>query len=134
MRGDYINISAIETHFDKVIREQICKQCFASTLPSTLNEKYSSYVVIDCGNAINDFAAYGKGIVNIFLYAQPTANGQKNVPALSKLEKAFKAALDSDAFDSEHYKVARELAYTDSDYDTTYNMHFIIKAIRLTII
>ncbi len=134
MKNDHLNISSIETHLDKVIRKTICKQCYAGTLPATLPEDVTSYVVIDCGNAIYDFHAYGSGIINIFLYAQPIANGAKNVAALSKLEKAFNKVMLSDGFDSEHYIVARELAYSDSDYDNTYNMHFIIKAIRLTII
>lgn len=133
MNNDYINISSIETHLDKVIRAHVCKHCYAGTLPSTLSEKINDYVVIDCGNTINDLHAYGKGIVNIFLYAKPIANGAKNVAVLSKLEKAFKQALDSDLFDTEHYSVPRELAYQDSDYDNTYNMHFTIKAIHLII-
>lgn len=132
MINDYINISAIETHLDTVIRAKVSKHCYAGTLPSTLKENINSYVVIDCGNAINDLNAYGYGIVNIILYARPI-NGLKNVSALSKLEKSFMEALRGDAFDSEHYSVARELAYQDSDYDSTYNMHFNIKAIQLTI-
>lgn len=131
MRNDCINISAIETHLDKVIRKNVCRRCYAGTLPSTLKEGDMDMVVIDCGN-IQDLAAFGKGIVNIYLYAQPI-NGVKNVPALSKLEKAFKKALDTDAFDSENYSVPREFLYQDDGYDTTYNMHFIIKAIQLII-
>lgn len=134
MKNDYINISSIETHLDKVIRKAICKQNYAGTLPATLSEKRTSYVVIDCGNAIHDLHAYGNGIVNIFLYAKPIGNGAKNVAALSKLEKAFNEVMMNDGFDSEHYTVARELAYQDSGYDNTYNMHYIIKAIQLIII
>lgn len=134
MKSDDINISSIETHLDKVIREKICKQCYAGTLPATLSEKITSYVVIDCGNAINDLHAYGRGIVNIYLYAKTIGNGAKNVATLSKLEKAFNAVMKSDGFDSEHYSVPREFVYQDSDYDNTYNMHFIIKAIQIIII
>lgn len=134
MRNDYINISSIETHLDKVIRKHISKNCYAATLPSTLTDTIQTYVVIDCNNAINDLSAYGRGIVLIYLYAQPTANGAKNVAALSKLEKAFNKAMMSDVFDSEHYSVPRELVYTDTNFDTTYKMHFIVKAIRLIII
>lgn len=133
MTNDYINISAIETHLDKVIRKEVTKNCYAGTLPPTLSDKVKSYVVIESVNAINDYTAYGQGIVNIYLYAQPI-NGMKNVAELSRLEEAFNKALQEDAFDDEHYRVAREVAYTNSNYDTTYNMHFIIKAIRLTII
>lgn len=133
MINDYINISAIETHLDKVIRANICKKCYAGTLPSTLTESVQTYVVIDCGATIADLHAYGTGIVNIYLYAQP-AKGVKNVPALSKLEKAFSKALREDAFDSEHYSVPRNVEYSDTGFDNTYGMHYIIKAIRLTVI
>ena len=132
MINDYINISAIETHLDTVIRAKVLKQCYAGTLPSTLKEDVKKYVVIDCGNAINDLHAYGKGIINIYLYAKPSA-GTKNVYALSKMEADFMKALREDAFDDEHYSVARELAYQDTGYDSTYGMHFIIKAIHLII-
>lgn len=133
MRNKSINISSIETHLDEVIRKYVCKHCYAGTLPSTLSEKITEYVVIDCGNAINDLGVYGKGTVNIFLYAKPIANGAKSVAALSKLESKFHAVLDGDLFDTEHYSVPRELAYCRTDYDNTYNMHFTIKAIHLII-
>lgn len=133
MNNDNLNISSIETHLDKVIRKRVSKNCYAGTLPSTLTEGAMSYVVIESVNALHDYTAYGSGIINIYLYAQPI-KGMKNVAELSKLEKAFNKALQEDAFDNENYKVAREVAYTNTNYDNTYNMHFIIKAIRLTIL
>lgn len=133
MKNDYINISAIETHLDKVLRKKVSKSCYAGTLPATLSENVQSFVVIDCAAGIRDFNAYGEGIVNIFLYAQPI-NGVKNVAALSALEKSFNKVMMDDGFDSEHYRVSREIEYSNTDFDTTYGMHFIIKAIRLTII
>lgn len=132
MINDYINISAIETHLESVLCERISEQTSVGTLPSTLTEDSMGYVVVDCGKSISDFHAYGKGIVNIYLYAQPI-DGQKNVLELSQMETAFMKALREDAFDSEHYSVARELAYQDTGYNSTYNMHFIIKAIHLII-
>ena len=132
MINDYINISAIETHLDSVLRKKVCKRCYAGRLPATLAEGVMSYVVIDCGFAIRDLHAYGTGIVNIFLYAQPI-NGLKNVSAISQLEKAFEKALREDAFDSEHYTVARETEYSLPGYDYSYGMDYTIKAIRLII-
>ena len=131
MTNDYINISSIETHLESVLRKNVCGRCYVGTLPSTLTEGALDMVVIDVANT-QDLHAYGSGIVNIYLYAQPI-NGLKNVATLSKLEKAFKKCLDNDLFDSEHYVVPREFYYQDDGYDTTYNMHFIIKAIHLTI-
>lgn len=133
MRNDFINISSIETHFDKVIRKNVCKQSYAGTLPSTLDEDTQDYVVIDAGTGISDLHAYGSGIINIFLYAQPIGNGMKNVAALSKMEKAFNKCIRENKFDSEHYTVADIYAYEDTGYDSTYNMHYVIKAVYLTI-
>lgn len=134
MTSDAIHISKILTHLDTVIRKNVCKQCYAATLPSTLSEKIDSYVVIDSANALYDYAAYGKVIINIFLYVRPIANWQMNVAAMSKLETAFDNALQGDMFDNENYKVAREVAYSNTGYDNTYGMHYKIEAIRLTII
>lgn len=134
MIHDSFSLTSIMTHIDKVIRKRVCKQCYAGTLPSTLSEKINNYVVMEFTNAMYDYAAYGKGIINIYLYSKPIGKGAMNVAELSKLEKAFDAALKDDAFDNENYKVGREVAYTDAGYDNTYNMHYIIKAIRLTII
>lgn len=129
---DELNISSIETHLDSVIRKHISKHCYAGRLPSTLKESVQDYVVIDCATGISDLNAYGRGIVNIYLYAKPT-NGLKNVVTLQKLEKAFRKAMDNNEFDNEHYTVAREVVYSNQDYDATYGMDFIIKAINLII-
>lgn len=129
---DEINISSIETHLDKVIRKHVSKSCYAGRLPSTLKESVREYVVIDCATGIRDLGAYGAGIVNIFLYAQPI-NGIKNVPVMQKLEKAMSKALKEDRFDSDHYTVAREPADTNQDYDSSYNMDFTIVAIQIII-
>lgn len=134
MTSDAIHISKILTHLDTVIRKKVCRHCYAATLPSTLSEQIDSYVVIDSANALYDYAAYGKAIINIFLYVRPIGNGQMNVAALSKLETAFDNALQGDMFDNENYKVAREVAYSNTGYDNTYGMHYKIEAIRLTII
>ena len=133
MNNDYINISSILTHLDVVIRKEVCPRCYAGTLPSTLQQGAMDMVVIDCGNSIRDYHAYGKGTINIYMYAQPL-NGQMNVPALSKMEKSLLEALRKNKFDTEYYSVPNEIMLSGQGYDTTYNMHYYIKAIRLLII
>lgn len=133
MYNDNINISSIESHLADVIEKNVCPICYAGTLGATLTQGVMKMVVIDCGNTIRDYHAYGYGTVNIYLYAQPT-NGLKNVPALSELESAFAKALREDKFDNENYSVSRQTLLSGTGYDTTYNMHFVIKAIRLTIL
>lgn len=123
------NISSIETYFDKILKGKVSDNVFAGTLPSTLAESLTDCVVIQCGSAIRNRNAYNKGIVNIYLYTQPSANGRKNVALLSKMEKALAEVLETEV--SEVYSLWP--AYSDSGYDSTYNMHFVIQAVNLII-
>jgi hypothetical protein len=124
------NISKIETYLDSILKGKVSDLCYAGTLPSTLNTNATDMVLIDCGMAVNDYNSHCKGAVNIFLYAKPTSTGRKNVTLLSKMEKAFDEVLDNQ--ESEIYKISE--LYRMSDYDTVYNMHYIIIAINLIII
>lgn len=133
MNNDYISISSILTHFDAVLRKEVCKNCYAGTLPSTLKKGAAEMVVIDCGNTVRDKHCFGKATVTITMYAQPMS-GQMNVPALSKLEKALLKAMRDNKFDTEYYSVPNEIMLSGQGYDTTYNMHYYTKAIRLLII
>lgn len=133
MNNDNLNISSILTHLDSVIRNEVCPRCYAGTLPSTLQKNAMDMIVIDAGNALRDMHAYGKATINIYMYAQPL-NGQMNVPALYSLEKNFGRAIRENKFDSECYFVPNEILLSSQGYDTTYNMHYIIKAIQLLII
>lgn len=128
MVSDNINISSILTHFDTVVRKHVCRNCYAGTLPATLKEGVKSMVVIDCGNTVVDKNAYGEGTIFFKMFAQPV-NGQMNVPALSKLEKALRKALYEDKFDNENYEVSREIYLGGDGYDTTYNMHYYIRSV-----
>lgn len=129
MVNDNLNISSIETYLDKIIKGKVSKNVFAGTLPNTLDDGASDLVLIDCGNAINDLSAYGKGVINIYLYAKPSANGRKNVHQLSKMEKAFNAVLDSAS--DERYVLSQ--LYKATDYDTAVNWHFIIVALNIIV-
>lgn len=132
MYNDNINISNILTHFDNVIRKEVCERCYAGTLPATLTKGAMDMVVINTGNTVVDKNAYGEGTIFIYLYAQPV-NGEMNVPALSKLEKALRKALYEDKFDNENYEVSRQTFLGGGGYDTTYNMHYFIKSVYFKI-
>lgn len=128
MYNDNINISSILTHFDTVIRKHVCRNCYAGTLPATLKERVQSMVVVDCGNTVVDKNAYGEGNMLFYLYAPPLY-GSMNVAELSKLEKKLRKALNEDKFDNENYAVSRETFLSGEGYDTTYNMHYLIKSV-----
>lgn len=129
MTNDNLNISSIETYLDSIIKGKVSKNVFAGTLPNTLEDTVKDLVLIDCGNTISDLDAYGKGTLNIFLYAKPTANGRKNVAQLSKMEKSFANVIDTAA--DERYTLTQ--LYKASDYDTALNWHYIVVALNIVI-
>lgn len=133
MNNDHINITSILTHLDTVVKKNVCARCYAGTLPETLTEDVETMVVIDCGNSVRDYHAYGRGTVNIYMYARPIAR-KMNIFALSRLEKNLSKALRENKFDTEYYSVPNEVMLSGQGYDTTYNMHYLIKAIRILII
>lgn len=129
MTNDNLNISSIETYLDSIIKGKVSKNVFAGTLPNTLEDTVKDLVLIDCGNAIRDLDAYGRGALNIFLYAKPTANGRKNVAQLSKMEKSLANVIDNAA--DERYTLTQ--LYKASDYDTALNWHYIVVALNILI-
>lgn len=128
MINEYTTISKLETYLDSKLRS-VCKNVYAGTLPSTLDNGTESMVVIDCGGALEDKGGYRKGTANIFLYAAPTKQGRKNVALFSKLETAYNEFLAD--CDNEHYAISE--IYRSTDYDSNYNMHYIISAINIII-
>lgn len=129
MVNDNLNISSIETYLDKILKGAVSKNVFAGTLPNTLGDTVKDLVLIDCGNAINDLSSHGKGTLNIYLYAHPSANGRKNVAQLSKMEKAFAVVLDEAA--DERYSLTQ--LYKTSDYDTALNWHYIVVGLNIIV-
>ena len=127
--NDNLNISSIETYLDKIIKGKVSKTVYAGTLPNSISDDTKDLVLIDCGNAVKDLSAYGKGTINIYLYAHPTANGRKNVAQLSKMEKAMNAVLDG--ANDDRYILTQ--LYKATDYDSAINWHFIIVALNIII-
>lgn len=127
--NDNLNISSIETYLDKIIKGKVSKTVYAGTLPNAISDDTKDLVLIDCGNAVKDLSAYGKGTINVYLYAHPTANGRKNVAQLSKMEKAMNAVLDG--ANDDRYVLTQ--LYKATDYDSAINWHFIIVALNIII-
>lgn len=127
--NDNINISSIETYLDSIIKNAVSKNVYAGTLPNTISDSVKDLVLIDCGNAINDMDAYGKGAVNIFLYAKPTANGRKNVAQMQKMEKAMNKLLET--ANDERYSLSQ--LYKSSDYDSALNWHYTVVALNIIV-
>lgn len=128
MINNNFNISSVETFLDNVLKGKVSKNVYAGTLPNTIDDSVKDIVLIDCGVA-NDLAAYGKGVINIFLLAKPTANGRKNVALMQKMEKSFNDAFDN--INDERYSLTQ--LYRTADYDTALNWHYTVIALNIII-
>jgi hypothetical protein len=120
-------ISSIETYLEQKLRV-VSDNVYAGTLPSTLPTGTSDFVLIDCNSDIYDQNAYDNGVVAIYLYAMPSGK-TKNVPLLSRMEKAYDQFLEDS--DNENY-VINQIS-RKSGYESTYGMHFIYSAINLIV-
>lgn len=129
MKNEHYSISQILNDLYMPFYQTVSNNVYYGTLPSTLGSKENDLVLIDCGSAITDLNAYGKGVINVFLYAQPLSSGRMNLGKLSTMEAAFDKVLET--LDNEHYTFAE--LYRDTDYNSTYNMHYIIIALNIII-
>jgi hypothetical protein len=125
-----INISKIETYLYSIIDNIVSENTYVGTPPETLKESWVDMCVIDAGSDIRDMNAYGKGVVLVWLYARPLANGAKNVAKMSEMETKLNEVIDS-AHNST-YRLNRRATYTD--YDPQRKWHCNIVELNLTIV
>lgn len=130
MDSNYLNISKIETYIVGIIDNVVSDNTFAGTLPTTINAAWSDMVLVDCVNAIGDLDALGKGVVLVWLYAKPRADGTKNVALMSKLEKKLNDVIN--AANDRHYIISRRDTY--SEYDEARKWHCNIVELNITIV
>jgi hypothetical protein len=130
MYKDNINISKIETYLHSIIDNIVSDNTYVGTPPETFKEIWTDVCVIDAGSGIRDMNACGKGVVLIWLYARPLANGAKNVAKMSELETKLNEVIKN-AHDST-YRINRRATYTD--YDSERKWHCNIVELNLTIV
>ena len=130
MRKDNINISEIETYLHSIIDNVVSDNTYVGTPPETLKESWSDMCVIDVGPNVKDMDAYGKGVVLVWLYARPLANGAKNVAKMSELETKLNEVIKN-AHDRT-YRISRGATY--SDYDSNRKWHCNIVELNLIIV
>ena len=106
----------------------ISDNIFVSTLPVTIKSTWANMVLVDVGKGDN-LNAYRKFSVNVYLYAKGQGDLQtKNVKVIDAMEQKL---LDAVAGSSdEHYKPS--VNWSDSDYDSTRNLHFNV--VNLTVL
>lgn len=125
-----MNISKIETFFNTLLDNKVSDNTFFADLPMTIKAEWKNMVVVDCASAISDMNAYANGIVNIFLYAKPMSQGEKDVAELSSMEQKLNECIASNT--DAHYKISRRGTYTD--YDDVRNLHCNIIQIDLIVL
>lgn len=130
MHKDNINISKIETYLHSIIDNVVSDNTYVGTPPETLKESWNDICVIDVGPNVKDMNAYGKGVVLVWLYARPLANGAKNVAKMSELETKLNEVIKN-AHDRT-YRINRGATY--SDYDSQRKWHCNIVELNLTIV
>lgn len=124
-----INISKIETYLYSIIDNIVSNNTYVGTPPETIKDDWQDMCVINLGASISDMDAYGKGVVLVWLYARPLANGAKNVAKMSEMETKLNEVIES-AHDST-YRINRKATYTD--YDSQRKWHCNIIELNLTI-
>ena len=129
MDKNHLNISKLETYLYGIMDNIVSNNTYAGTLPDTIQSTWSDMCLIDCGNAIEDKDAYGKGVVLIWLYAKPRADGAKNTAVMSVLENKLNEVLANAS--NEMYQINRRNTY--SDYDTNRKWHCNIVELNVTI-
>lgn len=130
MNKDNINISKIETYLNSIIDNVVSKNTYAGTLPDIIKSDWNDMCLIDCGHAIMDMNAYGRGSVLIWLYTKPRGDGAKNTAVMSQMERKLNEVIKN-ASDST-YQISRGNTY--SDYDENRKWHCNIVELIITII
>jgi hypothetical protein len=130
MNIEKLNISNIETYLHSIMDGVVSEQTYAGTLPDTMKSEWNDMCLIDCGNKIHDFDAYGQGTILIWLYARPRSNGSKNVAIMSKLEENLNFVIKNAS--NKDYSISR--GYTYTDYDATRQWHCNIVELNILIV
>ena len=125
----YGRVSRVEDFVYRLVKGVgISDNIFVSTLPVTIKSTWANMVLVDVGKGDN-LNAYRKFSVNVYLYARGQGDLQtKNVKVIDAMEQKL---LDAVAGSSdEHYKPS--VNWSDSDYDSTRNLHFNV--VNLTVL
>ena len=124
----YGRVSRVENFVFHLVNEAgLSKNIFVSILPVTIKSEWANMVLIDVGKGEN-FDAYRKFSVNVYLYAKGKGDLQtKNVNVIDAMEEKLLQAVS----DSKDNNYTPTVNWSDSDYDSTRNLHFNV--VNLTV-
>ena len=115
MKQTKISISDIETFLYGIINGTVTNNTFINEPPTKdlIPNEWKDMCVIDIPNGINDWYAFGRGSVFIWLYARPMSSGRKNVAIMSALEKKMNEVIAKT--NNPKFSLNFERTYTEFD-------------------
>ena len=124
----YGRVSRVENFVYRLVKGAgLSSNVFVSTLPVTIKSEWADMVLIDVGKGDN-LNAYRRFSVNVYLYAKGKGDLQtKNVNAIDAMEEKLLQAVS----DSKDNNYTPTVNWSDSDYDSTRNLHFNV--VNLTV-
>ena len=124
----YGRVSRVENFVYRLVKGAgLSSNVFVSTLPVTIKSEWANMVLIDVGKGDN-LNAYRRFSVNVYLYAKGKGDLQtKNVNVIDAMEEKLLQAVS----DSKDNNYTSTVNWSDSDYDSTRNLHFNV--VNLTV-
>ena len=124
----YGRVSRVENFVYRLVKGAgLSSNVFVSTLPVTIKSEWADMVLIDVGKGDN-LNAYRRFSVNVYLYAKGKGDLQtKNVNVIDAMEEKLLQAVS----DSRDNNYTPTINWSDSDYDSTRNLHFNV--VNLTV-
>ena len=124
----YGRVSRVENFVYRLVKGAgLSSNVFVSTLPVTIKSEWADMVLIDVGKGDN-LNAYRRFSVNVYLYAKGKGDLQtKNVNVIDAMEEKLLQAIS----DSKDNNYTPTVNWSDSDYDSTRNLHFNV--VNLTV-
>ena len=124
----YGRVSRVENFVYRLVKGAgLSSNVFVSTLPVTIKSEWANMVLIDVGKGDN-LNAYRRFSVNVYLYAKGQGDLQtKNVNVIDAMEEKLLQAVS----DSKDNNYTPTVNWSDSDYDSTRNLHFNV--VNLTV-
>ena len=124
----YGRVSRVENFVYRLVKGAgLSSNVFVSTLPVTIKSEWADMVLVDVGKGDN-LNAYRRFSVNVYLYAKGKGDLQtKNVNVIDAMEEKLLQAVS----DSKDNNYTPTVNWSDSDYDSTRNLHFNV--VNLTV-
>ena len=124
----YGRVSRVENFVYRLVKGAgLSSNVFVSTLPVTIKSEWADMVLIDVGKGDN-LNAYRRFSVNVYLYAKGKGDLQtKNVNVIDAMDEKLLQAVS----DSKDNNYTPTVNWSDSDYDSTRNLHFNV--VNLTV-